>query len=353
MFWKISVKSDPIFGKSGQKTLGTGFAIVGYRTYPGFFKFEVQGDKVQKSSMKNILLSAAALSALVLGGCLNDSASSKDQADGSLSINLSVPNVNASGTLRKGSTISYKKLIVTLTSTVGGDAVIRDTILPGSNGFNSVATANQTVTKSYSVKPLRGWTLAVKTLDLNDSVIHSASVLADSIKIGELRPVTISLTSKFIMYVAKFTLPDSIGSSTGTIKQKLNVNRFKLVLDGITVRDSTKAGGGYYAVAPDFHTVGFDYVRADVPHVLKLYVYGNIPGTVWDSTKALYGDSVSISPTDTLKTPTLTYTGPGSPSDTANPTGAKIDPLTIQIGKVGVVEINPILPPNPLPKNKK
>jgi hypothetical protein len=296
-------------------------------------------------------MGSVALSALVLGGCLNDSSSPKEIKDGSLSINLSVPDVNSSKALQKGATITLNKLIVTLTSSVGTDAVIRDTILPGQNGFSSVATANQTVSKSYSVKPLRGWTLTVKTLDANDSVIHLASKLADSIKVGELRPVSITLNSKFVMYVAKFALPDSIGSATGTFKDKLNINRFKLVLDGITVRDTTKAGGGYFAASPTVHTVGYDYVRADTTHVLKLYVYGDLND--WDPAKPLYGDSVIIAPTDTLKTPTLAYTGPGSVSDTTNPGGAKISPLTITINKVGIVEINPGFPVNPLPKTKK
>lgn len=309
---------------------------------------------MQKISIKHLVLGTVALSAFVFGGCLNDSGPKDSLKEGSLSINLSVPNVNnpQSG-LRKGATITLNKLIVTLTSTVGTDSVIRDTITPGENGFSSVATANQTVSKSYSVRPLRGWTLAVKTLDANDSLIHSASVLADSIKVGELRPVTINLTSRFIMYVAKFTLPDSIGSATGEFRQKLDINRFMLVLDGDTVRDTTKQGGGYFASAPTFHTVGFDYVRADTTHVLKLYVFGDMGD--WPSNKPLYGDSVIIIPTDTLKTPTLAYTGPGSSSDTTGGggTGAQIDPLVIVIGKVGIVEINPILPPNPLPKNKK
>ena len=310
---------------------------------------------MQTASIKNLVLGAAALSALVLGGCLNDAGSpnsSKEPANGSLSINLNVPDVNASKSLHKGATITLSKLIVTLTSTVVTDSVIRDTITPGENGFSSTSTVSQSISKSYTVRPLRGWTLSVKTLDSRDSVIHAGSKLADSIKIGELRPVTISLTSKFVMYVAKFTLPDSIGSATGTFREKLNVNRFVLVLDGDTVRDTTKLGGpgSYFASAPTFHTVGYDYVRADTSHTLKLYVYGDLND--WPSDKPLFGDSVIITPTDTLKTPTLAYTGPGSASDTGS-VGAKIDPLTIEIGKVGIVEINPVLPSNPLPKNKK
>jgi hypothetical protein len=310
---------------------------------------------VQKAFIKKLVLGLAAFGAFALTACLNDAGSPKsDLQEANLSVSLSVPDVNKTSSLRKGATISYAKLIVTITSSVGSDAVIRDTITPGENGFTSVSTAPQSVAKAYAVKPLRGWTVAVKTLDLNDSVIHSASVLADSIKVGEFRPITLSLVSKFIMYVAKFTLPDSIGSATaGTIKQKLNVDRFMLVLDGDTVRDTTKQGGGYFAVSPTFHLVGFDYVRADTSHTLKLFVFGNIEGSPWPTDKPLYGDSVVVTPTDTLKTPSLAYTGPGSASDTSNTGGAKISPLTIEIGKVGVVEINPWLDPNPVGKRRK
>jgi hypothetical protein len=302
---------------------------------------------VQKISIKHLVLGTVALNALVLGGCLNDSGT-KGSQDGSLSISLAVPNVSGSKTLQKGSTITLQKLIVTLTSSVGTDAVIRDTITPGENGFSSVSTENQTVAKSYPVKPLRGWTLTVKTLDANDSVIHFASKLADSIKVGEARLVEINLTSKFIMYMAKFTLPDSIGSATGTIKQRLYINRFMLVLDGDTVRDTTAGGPGvYFASKPVSHLVGFDYVRADTTHVLKLYVFGDMEN--WDPLRPLYGDSVTIIPSDTLKKPTLAYTGPGSSSDTGG-VGASIDPLVIEIGKVGVFNIEPEFPENPLPK---
>lgn len=306
---------------------------------------------MQTSSIKKIVLGTLTLGALVLGGCLNDGATKASQ-DGSLSIKLSVPDVNKSG-LHKGATISFKKMIVTLTSTVGTDSVIRDTIFPGEDGFVSLATASQTVTKSYSVRPLRGWTLAVKTLDLNDSVIHFASKLADSIKVGEARQVTMNLTSKFIMYEARFTLPDSIGSSTGTFRQKLNVNRFVMVLDGDTVRDTSKVFDtvAYFVSTPVTHLVNYDYVSAGVSHVLKLYVYGDMEN--WPANRPIYGDSVVISPTDTLKTPNLAYTGPGSASDTGSTTGTRIDPLTIEIGKVGVFHIAPVFDPNPLPKNKK
>ena len=224
---------------------------------------------MQKSSVKNIFLGTVALSALVLGGCLNDSATKSDKP-GSLSFSVKVPDVSGAKGLHKGSTITLQKLIVTLTSNVGTDSVIRDTITPGVAGFVSLATENQTVAKTYSVKPLRSWTITVKTLDAKGIVIHYASKVADSIKIGEERPVTIDLTSKYIMYVAKFTLPDSIGSSTpGTFKQKLDINRFMLVLDGDTVRDTTSLGGPghYFTAGAPGHLVAFDYVRAYTTHV--------------------------------------------------------------------------------------
>jgi hypothetical protein len=307
---------------------------------------------VKKISLK-LALAAVAVGALALTGCMTEG--SNGEKETRLTVSMGVKDVNklAKAGLGKSSTISLAKVVVTLKSSVATDSVIRDTILPGDNGFTATATADQSVAKAYNVKPLRSWKIYVKTVDVAGVVIHEDSASADSIKIGESRPVSITLGSKYVMYVAKFTLPDSIGSATGAFKEKLNVNRFMLVVDGDTVRDSTKASG-YFSSAPNVHTVGYDYVEAGTPHVLKLFVFGDMND--WDSNLPLYGDSVSIAATDTgtTKTPTLTYTGPGSPSDpdwsSVNPGGAKIEDLTIVIGKVGVVEIEPTLPPNPLPK---
>ena len=310
---------------------------------------------MKKFSIKTALVAVAA--SLALTACMGESSTGAEK-DAKLSISMGVKDVNklAKTGLSKSSTISLAKVIVTLKSSVSTDSVIRDTILPGSNGFTATATADQSVTETYNVRPLRDWKIYVKTLDANDSVIHSDSASALAIKIGEARPVTITLRSKFVMYVAKFTLPDSIGSATGSFKEKLNVNRLALIIDGDTVRDSSTIAG-YFATSPTFHTVGFDYVSSGASHVVKLLVFGDMND--WPADKPLYADTLTIAPTDTgtTKTPSLTYTGPGSPSDpnwsSTNPGGAKIDPLTIIIGKVGQVDIEPTLDPTPLPKNKK
>ena len=69
---------------------------------------------MQKFSLKNLILGTTALSALVLGGCMSDNgAAPKDVGSASLSINLSVPDVNSSKSLHKGATIQLKKLVVT------------------------------------------------------------------------------------------------------------------------------------------------------------------------------------------------------------------------------------------------
>jgi hypothetical protein len=312
----------------------------------------LKGFIVKKTFLK-LALTAMAVGALALTGCMTEGAGDKETR---LTVSMGVKDVNklSKGGLSKSSTISLAKVIVTLKSSVATDSVVRDTILPGDNGFSATATADQSVSKSYNIKPLRSWKIYVKTVDVAGVVIHEDSAAADSIEIGESRPVSITLGSKYVMYVAKFTLPDSIGSQSGTFRQQLNVNRFMLVVDGDTVRDSSKVGGGYFAVSPTVHTVGYDYVAAGSAHVLKLFVFGDMGN--WPSDKPLYGDSVEVAATDTgtTKTPTLTYTGPGSPSDpnwsSTNPGGAQIDPLEIVIGKVGVVEFEPTLPPDPLPK---
>jgi hypothetical protein len=305
---------------------------------------------VRKQFMKTLVLGTLALSAALFTGCFtsNDSGSK----DGTLSISMGLSDVNKNRGLSKGATISYRKLIVTMVSDATVPDVLRDTITPGENGFTDTASKAQSVSKTYNVKPLRSWTISVKTLDQNDSVIHSASTSADDIEVGETRAISIDLTSRFVMYVAKFTLPDSLSYTGTTNKQKLNVNRFMMVVDGDTVVDSTKASG-YFASAPTVNSIQFDYIKADTTHKLELYVFGQL-GT-WPANKPLYGDTIIVTAgPDTTYRPTLPWRGPGSPSDPdydpANPGGAKVG-LTINIGKVGQVTVEPVIDGNLGKKN--
>lgn len=310
-------------------------------------------------SFKSLFLGTAVLAATVLGGCfVNDGGkpSAEDQT-AELSFKFKVKDVESlskSG-LGKSSAITLKKLVVTLTSSVGSDAVIRDTVLADTGDFTSDASSNQQITKRYAVKPLRNWTVQVKTLDLNDSVIHGASAVANKVEIGETRALTLNLVSKFVVYSAKFFLPDSLGSSDSNVtqKQKLYINRFMMVVDGDTVRD-TSSSPGFFSAYPASHTVDWNYVRSDTVHSLELYVFADSLGD-WDPTRPIFGDTILITSTDTTYTPDLPYTGPGSPSDPnydpSNPGGAKLD-LTINIDPVPVVQIIPGMCTDCLPKRQ-
>lgn len=321
-------------------------------------------------SLKTLSLGLLALGATVLGGCfMTDSGKSSEGRPASLILSMGVQDVNSlakaglSKTATPVSDIVLKKLIVTLTSTNANDSVIRDTVLADTGSFSSNSAAAQQVTKQYSVKSLRTWVIQVKTLDANDSVIHISSVTATNVGVGEYRQLNLNLVSKFVVYAAKFTLPDSLASVDTSVhmKQKLFVNRFMMVVDGDTVRDTTAAN--YFSAAPDHHLVVWNYVSADTTHSVKLYVFAdsvrmadssNGGGWTWPKNKPIFGDSIYVASTDSTYSPKLPWTGPGSPSDPnydpSNPGGARVG-LTINIGAVDRVDID--ISTGGLPKRKK
>jgi len=297
---------------------------------------------VRKQIMQTLVLGALVAGGALVTGCFTSS--DTGSKDATLSISMGLSDVNKTGALHKGATISYKKLVVTMISNATVADTIRDTITPGHNGFTATATDSQNVSKTYGIKPLRSWTVNVKTLDQKDSVIHSATATASNVLIGENRTVTLNLTSRFVMYVAKFALPDSLSAAGSTVKQVLNINRFVMVVDGRTVVDSTKSSG-YFAPSPVVNSIQFDYIKADTAHSLELYIYGDLPG--WPSNKPLFGDTVAVSTSrDSTYTPTLPWMGPGSPDDPnydpAHPTGATAR-LQIHIGRVGTVTFGPVV----------
>jgi hypothetical protein len=291
--------------------------------------------------MKTLVLGTLALAAALTTGCFNSTDSGSQ--DATLNIAMGIKDVNKDGSLRKGATISYTKLLVTLVSNGTVRDTIRDTITPGENGFTSNSMDSQVVTKTYAIKPLRSWHVTVTTLDQNDSVIHTDTGSAANVLIGQTRTVTLNLKARFVMYVAKFTLPDSLRTVGGLFAQKLNVKRFMMVVDGDTVADSTKI---YFASGAPGHKLEFDYIKAGENHTLELYVFGDVPGTTWPSDKPLFGDTILVTPAVDSLQPTLPWIGPGSKNDpnydSTATGGAKVG-LTINIGKVGTVMVEPVL----------
>ena len=102
-------------------------------------------------------------------------------------------------------------------------------------GMSTTATAQQTVNKNYSLKALRTWKIVATVRDTKDSVIHRDSATTPTLYAADTAAVSLNLTSRYAMYEAKFlTIPDSINSASGTVKQKLNLNRLVLKIDGVT-----------------------------------------------------------------------------------------------------------------------
>lgn len=276
----------------------------------------------------------------IFAGCLNDSGSANTAGDAQLVIQAGVKDVNKtkSKSLGKTSVIELKKLIITLRSSHPDDAVRRDTILADTGDFVSDATDDQAILRNYAVKPLRSWSVIVKTLDANDSLIHYDSVLVSDVLIGETRAVTLNLTSRFVMYEARFSLPDSLTfTQLDSLKQQLVVDRMVMIVDGDTVVDSTHAP----RFAPGQpHSAFFDYIKVGDRPDVQIEFFGRV-GADLTSTKLFEYVFEDVDPTVENPTPTTsTYTGPN-----AGDLGA-ITGLTINIGKVGTVVFEPIINPD-------
>jgi hypothetical protein len=278
------------------------------------------------------------------------------------SINLSVhlsPRASTSrGILAKGSALSLRKMVVTLTSSVPTDAIIRDTILAGESGLMASSGIDMMVSKNFIVKPLRHWTVNVQTFDVQDSIVHKDSVIAKNLLAGETRSITLNIPARYDGYSVKLALPDSIGTTLGSFRHRIGFTRIRITVDGAVVRDTTKLAG--YFAPSILHTVDYDYVRR-ASHTWKVEVFGDIDG--WFD-KPLFSGSILIS--EPLKSgesgePSfyLAWMGPGSSSDPdcALPAsecgmGGPIGPsplVTIQnVSRVVVVGGNP----NPLPKKR-
>lgn len=283
------------------------------------------------------LVGLAALAATATG-CLNDSGSRKD-SDAHLVVVTGVQDINSKG-LGKSATITLKKLIVTLTSSNVADSVRRDTVLADTGAFSSVATENQSVLRNYSVKPLRSWTIVVKTLDANDSVIHYDSTVAASVLAGETRPVTFTLASRFVMYEAKFTVPDSLNYQVSAFKENLVINRVVLRVNGVIVADSTRSPRFEPSTTSPLvsvvHTVRFDYIRTNLTPTVKVEFYGHVGAYPTDG-KLFESEFVNVNPNGPNPVPVSPgYVGPPSDQIAQLATAG----LVINIGKVGTVVFN-------------
>ncbi len=228
------------------------------------------------------------------------------------------------GALGKTNTINLAKLIVTGVSNASPADTIKDTSTVSGN-------AQVTVTRNYTLKPLRSWTLSAKTVDAKDSIIHSGTTASFYVKPADTASISLNLASRFAMYQANFnSLPDSISSSTGgTGKDAVKIKRVVMKVDGAIKADSSATAqftGGQTV------SVFFDYVGIG-SHAVILEDYGDIntfSGLLFTGTSTF---TVSAGADDT-KSISLGWVGP------TTGTGR----LSVVIGKVGKVTINGTLP---------
>ncbi|MDB5105263.1 MAG: hypothetical protein JWP91_2952 [Fibrobacteres bacterium] len=251
-----------------------------------------------------------------------DSGSLSQEAAGTVNSTIFLGKV---GALSKTSTITLKKLILTAVSSATPADTVRDTALVDGN-------AAITVLRTLTLKPLRNWVISAKTVDGMDSVIHSGSTASFFVKPADTSAVSLNLASRFSMYQANFNaLPDSIASAlSGTGKDKLNLNRVVLKVDGVIKSDSALATG-YFAAGQNI-SVYFDYI-APGSHTVTLEAYGSLH----TYSGILYSGSSSFSVAagnDDAKAVTLDWAGP------VTGTGK----LTVVIGKVGKVIVNGSMP---------
>lgn len=287
------------------------------------------------------LLGVVAVLGATLTGCLNDSGSpSREEA--SLVVSTKVTDVNkVNGRLAKASAIKLDRLIITLTSNNPEDAVRRDTIKASDTAnskFTTDATEDQTFSRNFLVKPLRNWTIVVKTLDVNDSVIHYDSTVATSLLVGETRAVTVNLASRFVMYEAKFTVPDSLNFTLLSLKQQMAIRRVVMLVDGDTVADSSITPR--FSASPALHTIRFDYISVNQTPDVTLKFFGSVGA---DTTTRLMFEQTfeNVDPNNPNPSgpTTAEYVGPNSTQ-----LGSTVG-LTINIGRVGTVIFQPVLNP--------
>lgn len=229
------------------------------------------------------------------------------------------------GALSKSSAINLQKLILTAVSSATPSDTVRDTASVNGN-------AAVTILRTLTLKPLRNWVIHAKTVDANDSVIHAGATASFFVKPSDTSSVSLDLASKFSMYQANFnSLPDSISSSaSNTGKDKLNLKRLVLKVDGIVKHDSVTASG-YFAAGQNVR-VYFDYIGVGA-HTVTLEAYGDLH----TFSGLLYTGSASLdvgAGDDRTQAVTLDWAGP------TTGTGK----LTVILGKIGKVIVNGSLP---------
>src|SRR6185369_9254196 len=94
------------------------------------------------------------------------------------------------GALAKTDAISLSKLIIVGVSSATPPDTIRDTSTVSGN-------SQVTVTRTFTMKPLRNWVLTATAKDSKDSVIHQGATASFYVKPADTAVVSLSLVSRF------------------------------------------------------------------------------------------------------------------------------------------------------------
>jgi hypothetical protein len=290
--------------------------------------------------IKKIALAAALVSTLSLTACLQGGQDAQETATTHIRVRANVPSISVSGSLAKGSVVTYSMVIVTLISnsnTPTASDTIRDTILAGiSQGLGASSTTDQTIDSNYTLKALRNWTVRVTVSDTKGTITHDTTIVPAAnnyTRIGDTVSVSINkLNPKFTQYRAIFSnLPDSISTNaTGnTTKQAVRFTRLILRVDGQIVRDSLKAD--YFNGNP-IDTLDYDYVALG-QRTIRLAAYGvllNAAGAVVKTDTLFVGETTVISVPGVNNDPSnLTLNWTNVAGNLGN------EKLTVVIGQVG------------------
>jgi hypothetical protein len=211
----------------------------------------------------------------------------------------------------------------------------------------------------YELKAGRRWTLAVKTLDRLDSVVHAESLRVEGLQDFEYRAVRIEMAPRWVGYAVRVALPAAMPTAGGS--RAVRFNRVELLVDGVIVRDSQAAAGIKFFRAGNASTVSnvssgaanelvlaHPYVAPGV-HAVEFRAYGYLDGDTVGVTpsRLLLGGrttlNAGLAKAATEEAVPLEWTGEAASNTTAGSAPVSSG-LQFRIGAVGTVSMNVVIP---------
>jgi outer membrane protein assembly factor BamB len=260
--------------------------------------------------MKRLLGLSSIFCLFIFFSCSNEKLAGPiaPQETGSAKINIFVGKIGSLAKTAKTADITLSRLIINLSAP---DArALHDTIPLRGNGATSVPLTYD------NLASLKTWTLSAKTVDVRDSIIHSASTTF-LVEPKQTAIVSLSLNARFSMLTANFfPIRDS-------------VTRCQLSVDGAVKDDSLFVK---QTLIGDTVKLGFDYLSTGPQHLVRLNVFG----TMWGFDTLLYTCDTIITAAAGINAAysvTLKWVGPALP-----PPGQAT--MRVVIGPVGTVVIN-------------